>query len=219
MDIFGYIMKSDSLSNKVYEELRRKILSNQFPANTRLKEDGWAKKLEVSRIAVREALTRLLGERLVRTGEKGGYFVAALTETDVRQLRELREILELGALRLAIQRVKKDDLDKLEKICNDFTGMVNSGYLNGAMEADMKFHETLMECSGNAKLLEAYQASRIPLFHQKLGQVQRPADDYLLTDQEHRQVVKALKAKNLALAEETLVKHFARGEAYVLDEE
>jgi DNA-binding GntR family transcriptional regulator len=212
-------MKSDSLSKKVYEEIRRKILSNQLAANTRLKEDAWAKKLEVSRMAVREALTRLLGERLVTIGEKGGYFVAAMTEKDVRQIRELREILELGALRLAIKKAGKNEIEKLEKICDDFANMVNSGYYNGAMEADIKFHETIIECSGNEKLLEAYHVSRIPLFHQKLGAVQRQADDYLLTEQEHRQIVKAMKAKKLGLAEETLVRHFARGEAYVLDEE
>ncbi|HTE34417.1 MAG TPA: hypothetical protein VK666_28755, partial [Chryseolinea sp.] len=57
----------------------------------------------------------------------------------------------------------------------------------------------------------------IPLFHQKLGKTQTALNDYEQTDTEHRQIVKALKAKNLKLAEETLVKHFARGEAVVLD--
>lgn len=42
-------------------------------------------------------------------------------------------------------------------------------------------------------------------------------DDYDQTDQEHRQIVKALKSKNLKLAEQALVKHLARGEAAVLD--
>ena len=31
--------------------------------------------------------------------------------------------------------------------------MVKSGYFNGALEADIKFHETLMEISGNEKLM------------------------------------------------------------------
>ena len=42
-------------------------------------------------------------------------------------------------------------------------------------------------------------------------------DDYDLTDKEHRQIVKALKAKNLKMAEETMVRHFARGEAAILE--
>jgi DNA-binding GntR family transcriptional regulator len=210
-------MKIDSLPYKVYLELRRKILTAQLPANTRLKEDVWATKLNVSRMAVREALNRLLGERLVIFGKKGGYFVTPMTESSIRQIRELREILELGALRLAAKKIGKDQIEKLEKICDDFTAMVQKGYLSGACDADMKFHETLIECAGNEKLYDIYLLSHIPLFQQKLGKTQVDVDDYNQTDREHRQIVKALKSKNLKLAEETLIKHFARGEAFVLD--
>ncbi|MGZ8558108.1 MAG: GntR family transcriptional regulator [Chitinophagaceae bacterium] len=210
-------MKTESLASKVYSEIRRKILTNQLQPGIRLKEDAWAKKSAVSRMAVREALTRLLGEKLVVVGDKGGYFVKPMRETDVHQIRELREILELGALRLAHKKITKAQIAKLEKICNDFTGMVKQGYFSGACEADIKFHETLIESSGNEKLVEAYQASHIPLFHLKMGRSQLFMDDYDLTDQEHRQIIKALKNKNLKLAEETMIKHFARGEATTLE--
>jgi len=210
-------MKLDSLASRAFLELRKKILSNQLPSNTRLKEDEWAKKIGVSRMAVREALTRLLGEDLVVLGEKGGYYVKQLIPSKVHEIRELREVLELGAVRLAFKRLGKAQFDTLEKICDDFTTMVKKQYFNGALEADMKFHETLVEYSGNEKLLQVYRSSHIPLFHQKLGKVQIGIDDYDQTDTEHRQIVKALKSKNLNLAEETLIKHFARGEAVVLD--
>ena len=210
-------MKIDSSASKVYSEIRRNILTNQLQPGVRLKEDAWAKKSSVSRMAVREALTRLLGENLVIAGIKGGYFVKPMTEDDVHEIRELREILELGALRLAYKKMTKDQLTALEKICDDFTNMVKQGYYSGACEADIKFHETLMACSGNDKLIEAYQLSHIPLFHLKMGRSRLYMSDYDLTDQEHRRIVKALKSKNLKQAEETMIKHFARGEATVLE--
>ncbi|MEP7374675.1 MAG: GntR family transcriptional regulator [Chitinophagaceae bacterium] len=210
-------MKKDSLASKVYLEIRRKILTNQLQPGIRLKEDAWAKRSAVSRMAVREALTRLLGEKLVVVGDKGGYFVKPMTASDILQIRELREILELGALRMAYKKITKEQIASLEKICDDFTRMSKEGYFSGACEADIKFHETLIESSGNTKLMEAYQASHIPLFHLKLGRSQLFMDDYDLTDQEHRRIVKALKSKNLILAEETMVKHFARGVAAVLE--
>lgn len=205
-------MKADSLANKVYTEIRRKILSNQIVAGTRLKEDIWAKKMEVNRIAVREALTRLQGEQLVVFGEKGGFFVKSLTIDDLREIREIREILELGAIRLALQKIDDQQLARLEEICNDFSSMVERGYLNGALEADMKFHETLIDTAGNSKLMELYQSSNIPLFHQKIGKTQMHMDDYEQTDLEHRQILKALREKDLSLAQETLSKHLIRGE-------
>jgi DNA-binding GntR family transcriptional regulator len=212
-------MKTDSLANKVYVELRRKILSNQLVPGMRLKEDLWAKKMEVSRMAVREALTRLLGENLVVFGEKGGYFVKSMNADDIRQIRQLRELLELGALRLAIQRCEPEHIQALEKICDDFTGMVQNGYLGGACEADMKFHETLIASACNDKLMELYQFSNIPLFHMKLGKMLQQMDDYAQTDAEHRQIVAALKNKDLKLAEDALVKHLVRGELTTLEVE
>lgn len=210
-------MKIDSLANKVYIELRKKILSNQLVSGTRLKEDIWAKRLDVNRMAVREALTRLLGEQLIETGEKGGYFVKSMSAEDVRQIRELREILELGAIRLAIQKMDEKGIQKLEEICNDFTSMVERGYFGGACEADVKFHETLIDSAQNDKLKDIYEISNIPLFHQKLGKSQTHMDDYELTDQEHRQLLKAIKEKNVKLAEETLTKHLLRGEVEALE--
>ena len=210
-------MKADSLAFKVYTQLRRKILSNQIPVNTRLKEDEWAKKIEVSRMAVREALTRLLGEGLVVLGEKGGYYIRNMTPEDVRELRELREVLELGAIRLAIKKASKQKFEVLDNICDDFSRMVSKQYYKGALEADMKFHETLVELSGNKNLLQTYLSSHIPLFHQKLGTTQINYDDREQTDFEHRELVKALKAKDFNKAKDILIKHFARGEAVVLD--
>jgi DNA-binding GntR family transcriptional regulator len=81
----------------------------------------------------------------------------------------------------------------------------------------MKLHETLVEFAGNDKLLQVYRSSHIPLFHQKLGNSQMGTDDYDQTDAEHRQIVKALKEKNLQSAEQTLIQHFLRGEAVVLE--
>jgi len=210
-------MKENSLAAKAYNELRKKILSNQLVSGTRLKESDWAKKMEVNRMAVREALNRLVGEKLVVPGKNGGHYVKSLTADNVRDIREVREILELGALQLVFKKNNKQHIEILESICDDFTAMVQGGYLNGACEADVKFHETLIDCAGNEKLKDLYQNSNIPLFHQKLGRAQDDIQDYEMTDLEHRGIVKALKDKNLELAKKTLLKHLGRGEKIVLD--
>lgn len=210
-------MKSDSLALKAYSDIRKKIISQQLAPNTRLKEDEWALKIQVSRMAIREALNRLLGEGLLSVGEKGGYFVKPMAVEDIKQIRELREILEIGAIRLTIKRITASELQQLEKICDNFTMMAAEGYTSGASEADIKFHETLMKCAHNNKLLQIYITSHIPLFHEKLGKAMGTIDDHEQTDKEHRLIVKALKSKNLKLAEQTLVAHFARGVSAVLD--
>ena len=210
-------MKIDSFANKAYSEIRRKILSGQILPDTRLKEDAWAQKLEVGRMAVRESLTRLLGEGLLIQGEKGGYYVAGLSDADVEETRELRQVLEVGALELAAQKMTKEDFKLLDKICDDFTSMTSQGYFAGACEADIKFHEALINCSRNVKLISVYRYSHIPLFHKKLGKTELFLNDYKETDAEHRQIVQALKNKNVTLAKKTLIHHFERGAAAALD--
>jgi DNA-binding GntR family transcriptional regulator len=203
-------MKGDSLAVKAYNEIRKKILSQQVSADARLKEDEWAGKLEVSRIAIREALNRLLGEGLVVSGLKGGYFVKSMTHKDFHAIREFRLILEVGALKLAIAKITPGQIKELEIICDDFTLMSRQGYLSGAREADMKFHETLIKIAQNEQLSSVYIASHIPLFHANLHNAMGELDDYAKTDADHRQLLKAIKKRDLALAESTLTAHFQR---------
>lgn len=205
-------MKAESQANKAYTEMRRKIIGGQIIPETRLKEDFWAKKLVVSRMAVREALTRLLGESLVTLGAKGGYFVSSLAQADIDEFKELREILELGAMQYVVKRITKDQLQRLEKICNDFTSMVEQGYFSGACEADLKFHEMIMESSGNSRLYQAYINSHIPLYHQHLTKFSITQEsEYLLTDKEHRGILQAIKEKNLEQSIKAMKFHLDRG--------
>src|SRR5690606_5760108 len=111
-------MKPDSLSHTVYLEIRKKILSHQIPAGTRLIEGDWAKRLKVSRTAIREALTRLLGEHLVIMGESLRYYIKSSTAENDREIRENREILKVGSLRLAIEKITDEELALLSRICD-----------------------------------------------------------------------------------------------------
>jgi DNA-binding GntR family transcriptional regulator len=90
--------------------------------------------------------------------------------------------------------------------------MYQKGYMNGALEADVKFHETLINYTENKKLITAYFTSNIPLFPQKLRQSLDYMNDYELTDVEHRAIVSALANKDFPLAQMTLIKHLERGE-------
>ncbi|MEO6650316.1 MAG: GntR family transcriptional regulator [Chitinophagaceae bacterium] len=204
------------MANKAYTELRKKILTNQLPAGTRFKEEIWARKLQVSRMSVREALNRLLGEGLVITGEKGGYFLDSITETDIHQLRELRELLEIGAFKLLSNKITNEQIIRLTKICDDFKAMANEGYVAGACEADMKFHETLIEFTGNQKLVSTYASSHIPLFHKISDKTNDYLENHETIDTEHRQLIEAIVNKNLHLFEIILNKHLSRGEKALL---
>jgi DNA-binding GntR family transcriptional regulator len=95
--------------------------------------------------------------------------------------------------------------------------MAAEGYISGASEAHIKIYETLMKCAHNKKLLQIYLANHIPLFHENIGKAMCTIDDHEQTNKEHRLIVKALRRKNLKLAEQTLAAHFAWVVSAVLD--
>lgn len=210
-------MKEDSLAYKVYLEVRKKILSSQLAGGARLVENFWAEKMSVSRVAVREAFMRLAGESLVEFGGKGGCFVKSMTIDDVKEIRELREILEIGALKILFAKKNKEVLRELQLICDDFSAMVEKGYYGGACEADVKFHEKMIESTENARLIMMYKNSNIPLFHMRLGAVMDQMEDYQDTDKEHRAIVEGLAKDDWELSYSSLVRHLYRGEQEALE--
>lgn len=201
-----------------YHELRRRILILELKPNERLKEEAWAERLNVSRAAIRESLTRLLGAGLVYSGERGGYFVTEMTAQDVQEIRELREILETAAFRLACTRATAQQFKEILETCEDFTHMVKKGYTTGACEVDLRFHHLLVSASGNSRIVQSYQNSNIPLFHMQLGRSSEFMNDLAQTEAEHRAIAEALKRKEAIKGVKLLRAHFNRGARGILEE-
>lgn len=75
-EIFPRKMKRSLLSEEVYDQLRKMILSGKFKKGQRLVEEKLAHRLNVSRNPVHIALLRLRGENLVIRKYNRGVFVA-----------------------------------------------------------------------------------------------------------------------------------------------
>lgn len=202
-----------------YKELSHRILIQEIVPNERIKEEFWANRLNVSRSAIRESLTRLLGEGVVRAGERGGFFVSELTDEEIRQIREVREILETAALALACERATPQQLKEIEETCEDYSNFVKKGYFNSAPEADLRFHQLLVAASGNARLTHLYQRSHIPLFMRKMGRSRLHPEDFIQTEKEHRMIFQALKKGDKKGGIELLKSHFSRGAKEALSTE
>src|ERR1044072_5073449 len=101
-------------SDYAYQQVRAMIMSGELPPGTRLKEADLAERLEISRTPVREALKRLINERLVSRDDLGGGAVHVPTPRDLDDIYLIREVLEGLAGRLAAYRVSDAELARLE---------------------------------------------------------------------------------------------------------
>ena len=195
-----------------YNQLSHRILILEIQPGERIVEALWGEKIGVNRSAIREALTRLLGEGFVRQGARGGYFVNEMSDAEIREVREVREILETAAFMLACDRATPAQLRELAETCDDFASFVKKGYLSAAHEADLRFHHVLMAAAGNARLAHLYERSRIPLFHRKVTRAHSHPEDFSLTEREHRAILDALKKRDKERGVVQLRAHFNRGE-------
>ena len=90
------------LTEQAFRSLRRDVLVGTFAPGGKLKLDELQRHYGFSSSPLREALSRLAQEGLVRADERRGFRVAALSGTDLDDITHMRLMLDVEALRSAI---------------------------------------------------------------------------------------------------------------------
>ena len=147
------VQKAEPLYEQVYLALRKAVISGEFPPGSRLIETKLAETLQTSRTPVREAIRKLEREGLVNKSPAGGVMVCDLSADDVEELYECRSVLEGLAARLAAGRIKRDELELIEKNLHEVEGYVGSGDTEAVVRLNTQFHDIIIKASRNARLL------------------------------------------------------------------
>jgi DNA-binding GntR family transcriptional regulator len=134
--------------------LRKRILEGEISPGSRLVERKLAEELEVSKTPIREALVRL-GEEGLTDGEvHRGLWVAEITKEDAKEIYDLREILEGLAAREAVEKINQEQCRKLVSFLKEFEKCYRQKDLRAYSNIDIRFHDFLIEISGNKRLYE-----------------------------------------------------------------
>jgi len=128
----------------VLEAVRGKILRGEIGSGEALRQEALADELGVSRVPVREAITRLHGEGLVTLVPHRGAFVCGISADEVRESFEIRLRLEPWIFGAAMASTSDEVLDKALEVVDEMDNATEStwGQLN------WRFHETLYAPSG-----------------------------------------------------------------------
>ena len=86
-----------SLAEQAYIRLRHEILTCILSPGQVVSERELARRYEVSKTPIREALTQVCHDGLMQRLPGRGYMVAPITTKDIRELFDLRLILEVAA--------------------------------------------------------------------------------------------------------------------------
>lgn len=145
----------------VYRTLKHSILSNEFYPGYQALEPELAKHLGVSRTPVREALIRLENERLIELIPRRGMRVVPLVPSDMREIYQVLTSLEASAIE-ALTRRGLDGAGEalLERDIDAMHQALDLDDLSAWAEADERFHQHLVEFSGNARLASIVSSLR-----------------------------------------------------------
>ncbi|CDO10257.1 GntR family transcriptional regulator [Mycolicibacterium cosmeticum] len=134
----------ESTGDSIAHALREDILAGRLSGGDRLVEEALAKQFGVSRIPVREALTRLQSEGFVRIVRHKGATVSETMLTDSRELLQIRRGLEILAAQLAAQNRGGTVAAELAEVADD----------EATTDDHSPFHELVAAASGNRQLME-----------------------------------------------------------------
>lgn len=183
----------------LYQRIRNDIISGELTPNEKITEAKLAKKYDVSRTPIREALQQLELEYFI----KNSYIFTPTTE-EYRQIFEMRILLESYALRKAGIVYTEEDLEELELYTQIDLDVEDNETI---IDTNDKFHQKIIAACNNPFILETYQKYRsfIYLFSQTVINKRRPG-----LIEEHKEIVEALKKREIEYAVSLLEDHLKK---------
>ncbi len=195
-----------SLRGRVFHKIRGDILNGKYKENEELKEVAIGHELGVSRTPVREALRQLELEGLVRIIPNRGAFVTGIQAKDVHDIYMIRARLEGLCARWACEHITKELMDEMEENVYLAEFHAQKGNMTQMTELDNQFHWILYE-AGASKMLEHLLED----YHQYVMRIRQKTlstpERAVASNQEHRGIMEAIKAKDPDTAEVRAFQH------------
>ena len=188
---------------EAYEYIRGEIVHNQFRPNEVISENQITDKLNMSRTPVREALKQLEADGLIEMREN---VVAPLTVDAVQEVYELRSLLETFALKKTINLIPIVKLNELEEA---FEQAAAKEDWDEYLQVDTDFHELITHIAGHPRLaqfLSILKAQTARTRHVSSYNPNRMSRSL----EEHKEIIKWLRQRNLDEAEKALAYHLQR---------
>lgn len=193
-------------TERVYQELRRRIRELDLPPGTRLRKIDIGEEFGVSRAPVSEAIARLAEEGLVDVYPQSGSFVAPIRPEDIRESMMIRTALEVEAIRRATELADANLIERLEANIADQVAALKKGDMAWLDDLDEAFHACLLEVLDAPRMRRLLEACRArldrPRFH-ALPIEGRPN----ATIEEHRRILDAVKSGDVEFASSAMRIH------------
>ena len=198
------------LKTRVYEALKAiigqmDIYTGQEPP--RLDERALGEQLGVSRTPVREAISRLEQEGLVKNIARRGAFVVRKTKAEILDMIDVWAALESMAARLATSRSSTEEIANLRRMFITYNSAEETkAHIDEYSEANIEFHQTIIKL-GKSPLIT--KMSNQLFFHMRAIRAStiKERDRLSRSEIDHIRIIEAIEERDAYHAEQLVRDH------------
>lgn len=180
------------------EEISRiiveRILDGTYPPGSRIVESQLAKEFGTSQAPAREALRDLEGMNLIESQPHKGARVRRLDPQRLQQIYPVRAALEELAGREAAAKIDEKTINLLEAEIQAMQDAAVAADPSGQMLHDTRFHEILLEATGNQVLVDIWRSLKVE--SGTFVSVLRGHWDLHMIAKQHEPLLKAAKSRD-----------------------
>ncbi|WP_142850251.1 FCD domain-containing protein [Telmatospirillum sp. J64-1] len=214
-------MADKTIASEAFNRMKRDIITGALEPNMKLRLDDLQERYQVGVTPLREALSRLVAERLVYTEGQRGFWVSPISLTDLADVMRMRQMIEAAALRQAIERGddrwEADLVGAFHHLAKYHRDCPEGGYDDAWEERHGAFHRALIAgCKSSWLLHLSGHFFDLNTRYRRLtmAKLQLPHRDHL---DEHRKMMEAALARDADTACALISAHMSKTSFLLLE--
>lgn len=196
------VMAQERLRDQVATALRAALISGELRPGLVYSAPALAADFGVSATPVREAMLDLAREGLVEAVRNKGFRVTEPSRRDLDEYTELRALIEVPTVGRITRTAGAQQLEALRPLAEATVAAARD--LLGYLEADHRFHTSLLALAGNARLVETVAGLHKRTARHSLGH------DLVASAKEHIELLDLMLAGKADAAEGCMSRHLGQ---------
>ena len=199
---------------EIYSVLFDKIISGEYPAGTRLKQEDIAREFKISRTPIRVVLQQLDQDGLIHLSPNKGAKVLPFTADEIEEIFEIRKSLELLCLDISAPTLSMHMLLGLKK---ELLENIEIEDVEKLADMDARFHSYIIDSSRKKRLISMLnQLYRLLQKFRSLGYLKKDTKEQAI--REHIEIIDALCMRDTANAKALMKKHIENSKIIALSQ-
>ncbi len=198
-------------ADKIFVQMQTAIVEGEIKAGSKISEPELAKKFQISRSTLRDALNRLEKCNLIERKANVGCRVVECTIEGLLDIYVIREALEGMACRQAAQNMTEEEIAQIQAILSQHAKDkdLQNGVAYYQEEGDLDFHYTVILGSHNKELINILCGQLYHLVRMYRCQFGMNSPRASRAFDEHSRILEAIADRDGELAEILMRRHIA----------